>query len=388
MNEILTILVLLTILLILYCVFLANSNKVTIEKIQRIKSSKTLPSKFSNDDSKEILFKNYEKLVRDLNFNNVCDIKKVKSKPVDERTIFISVASYRDDECPNTLNSIYKNAKFPNRIFVGICQQNHTSDIDCLNENNNPNVSIIRLSDFEAKGPTYARYVCSKLYNKQDYYMQIDSHIHFVKNWDTKIIDMIDNIKSENDKIVITHHPKDWINEDKSTDETVSTFCTSSISSVNVISVKSALITNNGLCRLIPYCAAGFFFTYGCFLNEVPFDPNLPQLFEGEEGLFSIRLWTSGWDMYSPNSDICYHYYTRADKPKYWSNPDYAKYVDKSIYKVKLLMGLNSLSDEDISLYGNDFKLYGLGSTRTLADYYKFIGFNKDLKTFSTNFCS
>ncbi len=30
-------------------------------------------------------------------------------------------------------------------------------------------------------------------------------------------------------------------------------------------------------------------------LQEVPFDPELPYLFMGEELLYSARLWTHGW---------------------------------------------------------------------------------------------
>jgi hypothetical protein len=380
MNELYLILLLLVFILVLYCICIYKLNNNTRKNSV---SKNKLVSKFSPE--KEIYFKDYTRLLRDLDFNTPCDVSAVKNKKSEDRTIFISVASYRDDECPNTLNSIYTNAKYPKRIFVGICQQNHISDIDCMYDSNNPNVSIIRLNDFEAKGPTYARYICSKLYNKEDYYLQIDSHIHFVKDWDSKLIEMIDSIKTTNPKVVISQHPKDWKEENTTSDDTVSTFCTGNFGSVGVISYHSSIVANKGPCMLIPYCAAGFFFTYGCFLNEVPFDPNLPQLFEGEEGLFSIRLWTSGWDIYAPNRDICYHYYLRADKPKYWSNPDYGKYVNKSLHKVKVLMGLEEVRADDN--FENDFKLYGLGSVRTLADYYRFIGFNRDTKTYSVNFC-
>ena len=50
-------------------------------------------------------------------------------------TIFISIASYRDRLCSQTLENLYKNAKFPQRIYVGICEQNKDSDVDCLSNN-------------------------------------------------------------------------------------------------------------------------------------------------------------------------------------------------------------------------------------------------------------
>jgi Glycosyltransferase (GlcNAc) len=43
-----------------------------------------------------------------------------------------------------------------------------------------------------------------------------------------------------------------------------------------------------------PFAAAGFLFYAGHILREVPFDPHLPYLFDGEEILYSARLWTHG----------------------------------------------------------------------------------------------
>ena len=39
---------------------------------------------------------------------------------IKEKFIFISIASYRDDLCPNTLKSIYENAKNPYNIIIGL----------------------------------------------------------------------------------------------------------------------------------------------------------------------------------------------------------------------------------------------------------------------------
>ena len=82
------------------------------------------------------------------------------------QTIFISVASYRDKLCLNTLISIYEMAKHPKRIYVGLCQQNNTKDLECMMPRQHPlfpiiekNVRKINLPHSEAKGPTYARFI-------------------------------------------------------------------------------------------------------------------------------------------------------------------------------------------------------------------------------------
>jgi hypothetical protein len=49
------------------------------------------------------------------------------------RTIFVSIASYRDRMCSRTLSSLYAEAKNPSHVYVGICQQNnHAMDTDCI----------------------------------------------------------------------------------------------------------------------------------------------------------------------------------------------------------------------------------------------------------------
>lgn len=69
-----------------------------------------------------------------------------------------------------------------------------------------------------------------------------------------------------------------------------------------------------------PFVAAGFFFAEGVFLREVPFDPFLPWIFMGEEISMSARLWTAGYDIFSPTINVLNHYYVRRHYPKFWES--------------------------------------------------------------------
>ena len=103
------------------------------------------------------------------------------------KNIFVSIASYRDDSCINTINDLFKKAKYPENIFIGICQQNNINiDKDIIYDNQDEygkkyinNIRIIRIPYYDAKGPTYARYLCSSLLDKKNekYYFQIDNQI-------------------------------------------------------------------------------------------------------------------------------------------------------------------------------------------------------------------
>lgn len=67
-----------------------------------------------------------------------------------------------------------------------------------------------------------------------------------------------------------------------------------------------------------PFIGAGFFFAHSSFLADVPFDPYVPWVFTGEEILESLRVWTWGYDIYSPTRNVLSHFYVRKHTPKFW----------------------------------------------------------------------
>ena len=305
--------------------------------------------------------------------------------------IFVSIASYRDDECSLTLQSLFKNAKIWDRCYAGICQQNSKTDEDCLknindiingfdndnkkdNDKDNEkiyndyrkNIRIIRISHKEAKGPTYARFLCSSLWDGEDYYFQIDSHTTFTKDWDEKLINMVKEIKERklSLKPVISHYPIDKENIYKN--ETQVPHIKSSqydSNGVLILSTAAYTDTNNDYLRTC-YMSAGMFFCEASFLNEIPFDPTLDYLFMGEEILTSVRFYTYGWDVFTPKINIIYHEYTRKDKPKYHDDNKEKFDNTKAIEKVKAIL------NKDNNDYNVNYE-YGLGKIRSLDDFYK-----------------
>jgi hypothetical protein len=317
-------------------------------------------------------------------------------------TIFISIASYRDDETPKTILSAFNKAKNPYRVFLGICQQNKESDIDCINNDLiknklNPillkNILVNRIDYTEAKGPTFARYLCSLLYRGEKYYMQIDSHIQFAQNWDEICVNSINIIKNEglSTKPVLSYYPKHYEKNTEVLDndpENVPRICKSVINDRNMVTYNGAeILQKANLPTKSASIAAGTFFCEGYFLEEVPFDPELPDLFTGEEVLFSARMWTHGWDIFNFNKNVTYHYYTRAKDPKFWD--DNKQQNDSNAFrKVKYILNLENtkLEDLDTSLRQNVNK-YGLGKERTIQQFWDFCGINWDKKEINKDFC-
>ncbi len=308
-------------------------------------------------------------------------------------SIFVSIASYRDDVCSSTLESLYSQARFPENIFVGICQQNNEEiDPDCFNLANVPelykkNVRIIRIPYTDAQGPNFARYLCSTLVKNEDYYFQVDSHSAFVKDWDIKCIKMITDIKSLglSNKPVISHYPKEITDSDSYLQYSVPRICKSFFNERGMLSFLGAEeIDTNGEYYNTPYVAGGMMFCESSFLKELPYDPDLPYIFVGEEILLSVRFYTNGWDVFTPSENIVFHEYTRADKPKIWTDQTYS---DQEAFD-KILVYLELHSDKNKKLiYTNNNPIYGLGKERSLQDFYDFIKADTKNKQIGSNFC-
>jgi len=291
-----------------------------------------------------------------------------------KNSIFVSIASYRDKLCSDTIRSLYENAKFPNNIYLGICQQNKIDDDDCL-KNLNIDISrikIIRLSHNEAKGPTYARYLCANLWNGEEYFLQIDSHTKFVKNWDIKCILSIKNLKKISNKPVLSHYPrnfKDFNNFNQQEKFKVSYIKHFYFNKYNIIKYDGARIINTENTFIkTPFITGCMLFTESKFLKDIPYDPNLEYLFTGEEILHSLRFYTYGYDVFIPNQNILFHYYIRNDNPKLW---DDLKYNNKKLISInKVSNALNSTSNNDANIILGD---YGLGNIKTINDFRKYL---------------
>ena len=296
--------------------------------------------------------------------------------PVKHDNIFVSIGSYRDDECSDTLSSLYDNADAPHNIFVGICSQNHpdVKKEECLPTDFKyvNNIRLDRMKHTDALGPNYARYKCSHLWRGEQYFLQIDSHLKFKKGWDTIIKNMYKDLPP---KSVLTHYPPAGM------DSNPSYTCSSHyennfhiISEASIIEpIKEPLIT--------PYFSAGLFFSDAKVLYDVPFDPYVPYLFQGEEILMATRLYTHGWDMYNLTEPISTHNYDRDDKPKFWSDnahKDWESVQEESNRRYYYIIG----QDIDVKpqfLYKVD--KYGMGNKRTLQQYFNFAGIDTKNKT-------
>ena len=255
-------------------------------------------------------------------------------------TIFVSVASYRDPECPNTVFDCLEKASCPLRVFVGVCEQNYPRDGNVLqgysrlakqqgSGNYIDQIRVLQIEAGQAQGPMYARSMIEQnLYRGERYYLIVDSHMLFTPQWDTRLITMLKQCPSE--KLVSTMYPADFQHrpplkplpqkgsKNKKTQPPA-------FLRFKQFNPKTGLPEIEGpCCKYSPSEPLPSLFWGGCFsfgeatmIHEVPYDPYCPYVFMGEEISMAVRLYTSGWDLYTPTDMVVRHMWVRR-RPTFW----------------------------------------------------------------------
>lgn len=305
------------------------------------------------------------------------------------KTIFVSIASYRDKTCDKTVRSLLENAEFPSRVFIGTCEQNDLPSLEtesCVSWNDPffvpfyPQIRRVMISARDAEGPCYARYMCSLLFRGEDYFMQIDAHSLFIKNWDSMCISVIESLSNPRYSI-LSYYPNPEAqytpNPSKTTTLDVPVIKGWKKNTEGVLQWDAATYTKLTTVVASPYIAAGFFFARGAFLQDVPFDPHLPYLFMGEELLLTIRAYTAGYDVYTPPVAIVFHRYQRHDEPSVYIDNAPRVNNKSAVDRVKRITGIAYIDNpcpENIPPTIDEDR-YGLGKKRRCTDYLRLIGY-------------
>ena len=293
-------------------------------------------------------------------------------------SIFIQIPSYRDWELPKTVSDAIKKASGRHELHFGI----H----NCLlfsGEIVKPESTVewAQVSYQESIAPNniglqMARYIANEFYDGEDYYLQIDSHMRFVKDWDLKAIKIINDYISDGIKSpLITMYPPSYSYAEDGVAEILDNFnnLTRILFTENPKQFKDTLIPTQTAHRIPDGCvytastSGGFIFTLGSFAN---IKPNQKIAFWGEEPLIAARAFTHGFDLVIPTEYLAYHLYA--------SNQSFEKirrnHVWRDFYKEwQPLVALSNIEYKTI-FTENRVGLTGFGGKRTLNDYGEFAG--------------
>ncbi|WP_051640463.1 GlcNAc-transferase family protein [Siccibacter colletis] len=310
-------------------------------------------------------------------------------------SIFVSIASYRDPELIPTLRDMIAHAANPAALHIAICCQHdsdvspfidfgmkllHTEKIESYDvsffEYRDARISVISLHYYESKGACWARHMAERLYRNEAWFLQIDSHCRFAPDWDREAIAMLRELQADGTSPVLSTYPPAYDPEDESKrTQFISRLVFREFSADGIPMLSSTPLKSDKPARC-GYLAGGFIFAPGSFVRDVPNDPDI--FFAGEEIAMAARAFTHGYDIYTPNKILLWHYYQRSDASKIWSDHtndakktgsvDLAWWERDKISKkrVRSVLGI------DASPY--DLGCYGHGDIRTLADFEQRLG--------------
>lgn len=251
--------------------------------------------------------------------------------------IHLLIASFRDRLCSRTLFNAFSRADYPDRIFVRVidqtlpgsdiiddagCWERYCSEYNHDCQRFEKNVRIVRLDSTKSKGPTDARSKLSAMIawdyihrhdspdfepvELQDFCMETDSHMDFSDGFDTKLIQM--HHRAQNDYAVLSTYVAS-IEQNNQDPKEVPHLCmvqfTSTIRNWGTKCCND--LTKPKLTNAM--WGAGLSF-HRCHAElNVPIDPYLDNVFDGEEGSRGIRFFTHGYDVYTPDKVLVTHDY-------------------------------------------------------------------------------
>lgn len=290
-------------------------------------------------------------------------------------SIFVSVASYRDNQLIPTIESIIANADNPDELTIGIVDQDLRNKH--ANFDHHPNVKKINMHAKDAKGAGYARKLAMEMYDGEDYYFQTDSHMRFVQGWDTKLKNMLSVAQRESgtEKVILSQFPAPYIKLSDGTlhypigdkdfwDEPAWTGVVNTW--VGVWAGQRQIMEDRSKPHKTHTVLAGLLFTIGDFVEEIPYDERI--CFMGEELCIAIRAYTRGWQLYAPNEMVCWHYYKRLDSAKVWKdNTSVRQWSDLEMYSQRVQRDVLLAVEEGV---------FGIGDYEKYLEYQQMIGIN------------
>lgn len=240
-------------------------------------------------------------------------------------SIFVSVVSYRDPEIVPTIKSLVDNADNPDSLHLGIVTQDVNNRHPSFDHDS---IQHLKVHAGDAKGVGYARKLAMSLYQGEDFYFQIDSHMRFAKGWDTKLVEMYKWCAEDagTNKIILSQFPAAYIVGSDGKDYLLENDEYWAEPSTTKVRVNEDGTWGGQRVRMEDMSTpqkshtvlAGYLFAHGDIVNEVPYDERIS--FMGEEICLALRAYTRGWEIYAPNEMLAWHFYERRNSRKIWND--------------------------------------------------------------------
>jgi hypothetical protein len=303
-------------------------------------------------------------------------------------SIFISVASYCDPVLGFTLARAITTALWPERLHFGVVDQSPLGRPTPNPAGLKPaRLSYLRIEPVYARGPCWARAIAMSLYDSEEWFFQIDSHMDFDLHWDERLITQAQGLLPGRKGVVLSSYPNAFVFEG---DRPVRRSATDKVLA-HVVKTDAGFEPGH---PVLPFEAhpvdwdeplpgfhlgAGCVFAPGAFAQAFPYDPWF--YFHGEEQALAARLFTHGWDIFHVPGLPVYHLYNTGEsgapaRPMHWD-------AAHDTQRDQNWWALEQRSRDRLAalLAGSPLGVYGLGTDRSMVDYAAFSGIDFALRT-------
>ncbi|SEP89241.1 Glycosyltransferase (GlcNAc) [Ectothiorhodospira magna] len=323
--------------------------------------------------------------------------------------VFVSVAAFCDPWLRFTLESLFEQAHYPDRLVVGVVDQSFDSQQTWIRQHPRADqIRYVHLDPLHSRGVCWARSLVQSLYDNESYYLQIDSHTWFSKDWDKKLIHQIEQLEQFSNRPILSIYPPpfdfDAHNKPFKRLRDTNSIGFFEFKNIDKFTIENIVIRAKVAYQGLPdsnhfyaargyYLSGGFLITKGRFVLDVPYDPLF--YFHGEEQALALRAFTHGWDIFHGRyRDVpLYHLYkssdTEYDSHHWRKDLESRREVKFHQRREKAIMRLHQLVQGELP------EPYGLGRHRTLEEYKELSGIDylngvlknpEKMKVFRSNF--
>ena len=303
-------------------------------------------------------------------------------------SVFISIASYCDPVLGFTLARALASARWPDQLHFGVVDQSLVSSSSPSPADVSPaRLSYVRIDPLYARGPCWARAIAMSLYDGEQWFFQIDSHMDFDPNWDEQLIAQASALLPGRPGVVLSAYPNAFAFEGAqvvrrpATDKVLAHVVkpgSSFEADHPVLGFEAHPVDHD---RAVPgfHVGAGCLFAPGQFVQSFPYDPYF--YFHGEEQALAARIYTHGWDIFHCPRQPVYHLYNTGEsgappRPMHW-DPSH----DSQRQHTWWLLEQRSRARLAALVAGEPLGAYGLGRERSMVQYAAFSGIDYAART-------
>lgn len=288
----------------------------------------------------------------------------------EQEEIFVSIAAYLDLDTKNTILDCLEKARNPERIVFGVCWQyddNIQVPADYLEIlQAKAKVQTRKFFYTESKGPSWARKQASKLYNGETFFLQVDAHLRFIKDWDSLLVSNLNELKKKCNHPLISFLPPTFngeVLEYKEQLDFLNYPKIIGISKDHLFEYQENNERSSGFKNYpSPILEPGFIFGEGRWLVENIFEESI--YYVGEEVYQSVCSYIQGYDFYLPKQIVAWRRAYYPSRIKHYSTHPFCE------PREKMRIGLRRLHEVLQNKLWKDIPF----QKRSLEDYQEYAG--------------